>query len=263
MSKSHKGLPADSQGWADEVDALMAEVKQLRDVVKRLSANAGIDYSNPQRGINSAGTPSVKNPVNQKLSSLADTDIYNVADGQYLAWNQKGQKWLPVTPPTASAGGTVDISAVSYGPLTSGYGVVTSGSQYAYNAAGVVFPYSPTEPQHYIENWTTGSHYVGSGDWNTGTGYSLIELSPGDGFGRPFITLEANDFADGTAAYVTVSSYQLRLNGATLEAWAVTTAGRPPIVAGTREGASVYDFTLKKPIWWNGTSWRDALGNAV
>lgn len=27
------------------------------------------------------------------------------------------------------------------------------------------------------------------------------------------------------------------------------------------EGDVVYDSTLNKPLWWNGTAWKDALGN--
>jgi hypothetical protein len=96
--KPHKDLPGGSQAWASEVDTLMAEVQALREVVKRLAGNAGLDYSNPQRGINAGNTPSVKSPVGQKLSSLADVNTYNVLDGQFLGWSQQGQAWLPTTP---------------------------------------------------------------------------------------------------------------------------------------------------------------------
>lgn len=259
MAKSHKDLPGGSQAWAAEVDALLEENKKLREVVRQLCANAGIDFANPKRGINAGDTPSVKNPVAQKLSSLADTDTYNVADKQVLTWNQQGQKWLPATLP--SAGGTIDISEISYSTLGQGYGVITDPANYAYIGAGVVD--GAFEDFHYIENWTTGSAYYGSGDWNNGTGYSLIEMSPGDGFGRPFVTISADDYVDGTYNYVTVSSYQLRINGGTLEPTQCYTADRPEIVPGTREGAIVFDIDLGIPIQWNGTQWTNLIGTAV
>jgi hypothetical protein len=42
-----------------------------------------------------------------------------------------------------------------------------------------------------------------------------------------------------------------------------TTASRPDMSSGFDYGGSVYDFDLKIPIWWNGTTWTDALGTAV
>jgi hypothetical protein len=98
MPKSHKGLPADSQAWANDVDALLEENKHLKEVLRQLCANAGIDYSNPKRGVNTGDTPSVDSAVKQKLSSLADVQTYNIADKQVLTWSQSDQKWLPVTP---------------------------------------------------------------------------------------------------------------------------------------------------------------------
>ena len=84
----HKDLPAGSQAWANELDQALDTIKQLQEVVRRLTDNAGIDFSNPQRGLNSASdAPSLNNPVGQKLSSLADVQTYNVADKQVLNWS--------------------------------------------------------------------------------------------------------------------------------------------------------------------------------
>jgi hypothetical protein len=204
----------------------------------------------------------VQNPVGQKLSSLADVRTYNVADKQVLSWSQQGQRWLPVTLPTPSAGGTIDISAVSYSGLTEGYGTVDSPTKYSYNAAGM----KGEEPFRYayVENWTTGAAYFGVGNWATGTGYSLIEMA-GDGFSRPYIQLSAFDYADGTTGSATIYSYGFRLDGAYFVANRCTTAGRPTGL-GTgddRRGAMVYDTDLGIPIWWNGTTWTNALGTAV
>ena len=41
-----------------------------------------------------------------------------------------------------------------------------------------------------------------------------------------------------------------------------TTALRPP-AATAGVGAMIYDITLSKPIWSDGTTWRDAGGTAV
>lgn len=263
MSKPHKDLPGGSQAWADEVDALMAENRQLREVVKRLCANAGIDYSNPSRGINSGDTPSVKNPVNQKLSSLADTDTYNVADGQYLAWNQKGQKWLPITPPAAGGGGgTVDISAVSYSQLTQGYGVVSSPTRYAYTAAGTV-P-NGSDPYYYVENWSTGTNYMASGDWNNGP-VAMVECYH-DNAGRPTVDIQCEDYIRNTWSALQVLSYGIRVQSALFKPPTTTTANRPtPDGLGVvgDPGCISYDLNLRIPIWWNGTAWTDALGTVV
>lgn len=41
-----------------------------------------------------------------------------------------------------------------------------------------------------------------------------------------------------------------------------TTAGRPSAVT-LGDGAQIYDTTLNKPVWSDGTVWRDAAGTAV
>lgn len=87
--------------------AVAAEVKALKDVVRRLSGNASLDMSNPQRGINSGNAPSVQPTVGQKISSLADVSSYNVLDGQVLTWSQQEQKWYPKTLGVAPAPGVV------------------------------------------------------------------------------------------------------------------------------------------------------------
>lgn len=39
-----------------------------------------------------------------------------------------------------------------------------------------------------------------------------------------------------------------------------TTATRPVV---TTIGAAIFDTTLGKPVWWNGTVWKDATGTTV
>jgi hypothetical protein len=241
----------------------MAEVKELKAVVKRLAGNAGLDFSNPQRGVNAGATPSVKNPVGQKLSSLADVSTYNVLDEQVLSWSQLGQKWLPVTLPTPTAGGTIDISEVSYSGLAEGYGVVTSPTEYVYTAASVV-PNEFGPDYYYTESWTTGTAYIGAGNWDDGPAYALIEMDV-DGFGRPSVQLTADDYVDGTFATTTLSSFSYRIEEAYFVLHRCATAARPTGL-GTDDqerGACVYDTDLSIPIFWNGTAWTDALGTTV
>lgn len=100
----HKDLPPASQAWAKELDDALETIAHLKEVVRRLSENAGLDFSNPQRGLNpTRDIPSNGNPVGQKLSSLADVQTYNVADKQVLSWSGKDQKWLPITPDSGGA----------------------------------------------------------------------------------------------------------------------------------------------------------------
>lgn len=67
------------------------------------------------------------------------------------------------------------------------------------------------------------------------------------------------------------SSFDLTVTGAGTSAspWTVsvklrvyTTAGRPTAATAT-DGQPIYDTTLNKPLWSDGTVWRDAAGTAV
>jgi hypothetical protein len=44
---------------------------------------------------------------------------------------------------------------------------------------------------------------------------------------------------------------------------ATTTVARPAGLAAGDAGTMVFDTTLGKPIWWNGTVWKDATGTTV
>lgn len=43
---------------------------------------------------------------------------------------------------------------------------------------------------------------------------------------------------------------------------AVPTSGRP-LVADVLTGTEIFDTTLGRPLWSNGSTWVDAMGNAV
>lgn len=251
---THKDLPPGSQQWARELDDALKEIKKLQGVVTRLSENAGLDMANPRRGLNDGPTPSVKNPVGQKLSSLADVATYNVSDKQVLGWSQAGQKWLPVTLPNPSGAVAIPMAYDGDAPLT-GYG--------QFDTATNTWAYTGTNPLGDVETWATRTMYIGAGNWDTGP-VALVTLAK-DGFHRPYVEISASDFTDGSISRLEVYSYAILINGAYFVVQRVTTAGRP---AGldTRDqqrGAMVFDIDLNIPIWWNGTTWINALGTAV
>lgn len=52
------------------------------------------------------------------------------------------------------------------------------------------------------------------------------------------------------------------LAGAVIESLAIDTANRPD-AAGFPAGSMIFDTTLGKPLWSDGTDWRDATGTIV
>jgi hypothetical protein len=253
MPKNHKDLPGGSQAWAAEVDALMEENRHLKEVVKRLCENAGLDYSNPKRNINAGAAPSVQNPVGQKLSSLADVQTYNVADKQVLTWSQMDQRWLPATP---ASGGNIPIPvAYTFGPDMTGQGYIDEATQ--------TWAYMGQTSEGDAEMWGTDVAFIGSGNWDSGP-LALIEVSH-DGFGRPYISLSAEDYNDNTYGYMTLYSYGVRFNCSRIILPRCTTATRPAdLGSSTNDLASmVYDDDLGIPILWNGTAWVNLIGTAV
>lgn len=48
-----------------------------------------------------------------------------------------------------------------------------------------------------------------------------------------------------------------------VERWPSATPTTRPAAASVGVGVSYYDTTLSKPVWSDGTSWRDAAGNLV
>jgi hypothetical protein len=61
----------------------------------------------------------------------------------------------------------------------------------------------------------------------------------------------------GAGAFLTVKQHHV--GGPVFDECA---AGRPA-ASSVRDGAMMYDTTLNKPIWSDGTVWRDAAGTAV
>jgi hypothetical protein len=282
------------------VDALIEENKQLREVVRQLAANAGIDFANPKRGINTGATPSVKNPVAQKLSSLADVGTYNVLDGQVLGWSQAGQQWLPIEPPQSGIAwelateeehlyGDLDNDSDYYGTQVigkrdpyppgvdyttggtgDGYGLVGTSTSSAFLHGAQRFWGGPTRAHGYV---VAEPYYCKMGNvWineETGNWEQWCEV----GLDRDRLYLQTpmggltddgTPARDGSVAIKTNWFYAPQVNGVMDSYWHINYPKRPVADGYTpMAGAHVYDMTLKKPIWWNGTAWVDAMGNDI
>lgn len=300
MPNKHKDLPTGSQAWADELDAALATIKKLEEVVRRLSENAGIDYSNPKRGINPSNEmPSTNNPVGQKLSSLADVQVYNVADKQVLNWSGKDQRWLPVTPSTGGEWalateeehlwGEVDsdsdyysarVKGVyqkdgTYEPTGDGYGLVGTNESAAFLHGAQRWYGGPTKAHGYVY---AGPYYTKmavawihddpSINWEF---WGQVHIDREDVWiqtpiGEPSPQNPGQNQRDGSVIIKTNWFYPPQVNGVWSSYWHINFPKRPVPEGGQMPsaGAMVYDMTLKKPLWWDGAGeWKDALGNSV
>lgn len=269
--KPHKDLPPGSQPWAEEVDKLLAEVKELKAVVKRLSQNAGLDYSNPQRGLNGGSTPSINNPVGQKLSSLADVQTYNIADKQVLSWSQQDQQWLPVTSTGLEWRKATEAEHMDWymsidawdsesnkvigqlDPEKSGAGLVGTSDASAYLRASQKWFGGPTTFQGYVG---THPYYVMLGsvevEDETGNWNNQVEINVGRG--DIYMTTPQKLYGDTDEGAIV-----LRTNWFYVPQFITST--RPVSPGPGVRGAMIFDDTIGKPLWNDGTIWRDALGN--
>lgn len=89
------------------------------------------------------------------------------------------------------------------------------------------------------EFFSSGNGQIAYRDLTTGTDYDKIYFSPNG------ITFTANN----------------AIFSGLIKGLAGDAASRP--IANLTVGAMYYDSTLKKPIWWDGTTWKDATGTTV
>lgn len=109
------------------------------------------------------------------------------------------------------------------------------------------------------------SAYVKETGTNTTTGWTpLMVRKQGTTASRPNLTAEGYQ---GYLYYDTTLDSLLVNNNA--KGWyevavrqSGTTAERPTVLA-EQKGRSYFDTTLNKPVWWDGTGWRDATGTTV
>jgi hypothetical protein len=244
-----------------------------------LTENAGIDFSNPKRGINTGNTPSVKSPVGQKLSSLADVQTYNVADKQVLSWDQAGQKWLPTTPVSGGINwevatededlyGELKIDSWDYGSskvfgqreagggsLTDSAGLLGTSDASAFLHAHQKFYGGDTKAHGWV---AAHPYYVMIGqawiadDGSTWNDEAEITVGRGD----VYLKTPKGLYGDTRTGAITMDTHFFFVPR-------FATANRPVPEPGASKGAMIYDTSLAKPLWWNSVAWCDALGTAV
>jgi hypothetical protein len=78
--------------------------------------------------------------------------------------------------------------------------------------------------------------------------------------GVQYTAVIANRFVGGTYTDNGTGTLMVDQNTGAIALGRYATASRPTAPVA---GAQIYDTTLGKPIWWNGSAWRDAAGTAV
>lgn len=152
-------------------------------------------------------------------------------------------------------------------------GVTTGGSN---TAIGISAGYAPNSDA--ANKTTTGigqvlvGGYTGLGttaqdNYITCLGYKVTAVGAGavaigtDSTGAGAAATASNDFVLGTANHHVKVPGKLTASGV-VKSLTAATAGRPAAnTAGA--GAMMYDTTISKPIWSDGTTWRDAAGTEV
>jgi hypothetical protein len=260
------------------MDDAVKELKRLQGVVARLAENAGLDQSNPKRGINSGAIPSVKNPVAQKLSSLADVQTYNVLDKQVLSWSQQGQKWLPMTPEAGGSGAQWEL-ATDDEHLD---GLLDSDSDYdstqvkalreaAHDSYGLVGTSTTSAFLHGAKRSsgdTKRAHgYVTAQPYYVNMGVVWVEDDPDANW------IKWGEMGvDRRDLYFRTPQYQNTWNNPDGDDGAIRfftnnflvpqfSSSARPDASGSSPGAMIYDTSYLMPLWFNGTDWVDALGN--
>ena len=285
MPATHRDLPPGSQKWADELDKAMLRIQELEALVLRMAQDLRIDPRDPSKNMNpQSDSPTVTSPVQAKLSGLGDVNTYNVADKQVLTWNHQQQAWqakdLPV--PTGSdftpdkSTYIYDFSGEYYGwhPLAHGVAPDATTGNYAlvaYDEGGEMM--LTTHQGTSYSNFYLGT--PGTSSSPTSAGSSKDRLTYWESY--------SNDSGDNYYDSIQMIGGNVEFSGGLLVGVAnaprgfvlplTTTAGRPTAaqmaeyihlgsITGTL-GACLYDTDLKKPIFWNGSQFTDALGNAV
>jgi hypothetical protein len=261
------------------MDDAVKELKRLQGVVARLAQNAGIDQSNPQRGINAGATPSVKNPVDQKLSSLADVQTYNVLDKQVLSWSQQGQKWLPVTsigvewrPATEDEFLQGDLSSDADWTSNQVIGRTNPSAYYgtsdSYGLVGVSDTSAYLHGAGRSYGGSSRAHgYVVAQPYYCKMGVVWIDDDPS----VPWkvwgaVSIDRRDVAISTPQYQSNADGDdgiIELHTNWFYTPRFTTALRPVPPTSAAAGAQIYDTDLGLPLWWNGSAWANALGTVV
>lgn len=254
--RPHKDLPAGSQKWAEDVDKMEQRIKDLEALVKRLSEMLRVDSTRPGLNVNPQGiAPAANSADKQKLSGLADTDTYNVADKQLLSWSQDKQAWSPWTFNGVELIHPRDSSWI-VSPIAVGLDIPPTVDApqgwYGWNAQGEMEMRSIATigaDEFVCDIAMMGDKlYIFSGPWSTSGNGAQIILNARTG---------VVDLAEGT-------------NGVGIPAFTTATRPTAALTSGTVATAVViFDSDLSKPIVWhwdsltNTGTWRDFNGTTV
>jgi hypothetical protein len=168
-----------------------------------------------------------------------------------------------------SAGATTFVSSMAFPPgtaVTFSPGTATTETQTTTGYPTGSGPYTHTLTVGLTNAWPlstaiTGvpsSNYQASMYLGMGNGYFNMPnvpvfILPG---GKLYLGSSLDTFIERKSAGVAGPNGGWKLN-------TYTTAGRPTGYAGGQAGTAIYDTTLSKPVYWDGTTWRDSAGTAV
>lgn len=238
MSKGHKDLPSGSQNWAGDVAAQLVKIAELEGIVRRLVNDFGLDYSNPQRGLNTGSTPSVANPVQLKLPSLKDLDIRDAQDGDLLTFDGKRGVWTArrhdtvVQPKTFPQGDPASYYVAPAPVLT------TPADTWSAQNSYTNYFLDPGCEEH-PEYWVAGANT----NTNTAVAASLTIDSHS---GSKGMKLEFSNTSPVFAQqYATAQSHELPLTTRVVSAW----------VRGRSDGRSVVLYLTFRSASGNYTNW--------
>lgn len=210
-----------------------------------------------------------------------NTDMWGVSDGYSITWTEQGSNAKVLYPYMEQNTGNVvhfdesaDGTEVRVGYSTAGTPVQNdSNYDVTYiipNEEAVSTPSSIVGGSQYFKRknyYATGSKCLGSSatrfvtelDETPGSGklISFQNYSPSD-LGKTFRINNATDAVD----MLNVSNLGNVRAGNGVSGGAYTTTERNALT-GLQTGTMVWDSTLSKPVWYNGSSWEDATGASV
>lgn len=285
--RPHRDLPAGSQGWAADVDTMRKELDEAKATIKRLSEILRVDPTRPNLNVNPQTiSPSANSADQQKLSGMADVKMYNIADGQVLTWDQKEQAVVPKDLPASTGAqwqlatddehlwGEVDSDSDYYSTQVMGLWDPALNAGGTGDSYGLVGTSTTSAFLHGRQRYFGGNRkahgYVFAGPYYAGMGVQWVGDPGHESEGERWASVKC-DRERVIISTPTGQSYETATGWVSFQTkWfyvpQFASTARPVPPAGNESayiGAMIYDLTLQKPIWYSGSNWRDAAGNAV
>jgi hypothetical protein len=267
----HPDLPPGSRRWAEEVDRLERRLAEVEAQLARALSMLRIDPREPQKNINPQGyAPAVTAPDQMKVSQLADVASHNVLHGQVLTWDQQAQAWKPTNLQGAvyfvPEDEMLENMDVVWGDDRQAIGHQTGAEVGQYAIMGTddreifLATYEGLGTDWYTRYGRKADFYMTNGylalhGYEDDPARSQYPASGHLTVGHTGIDMTAYEGADGSWGKVTMwADGGLRIP-------ICTTAGRPSASATAMKGTIFYDQTINKPIFSNGSEWRDFTDN--